>query len=55
MDREKYINNLDYRDGYVDGVEDGKKQMQNEIAYLIDDIMKTLDVYQKMQKARVEK
>lgn len=47
MDRQQYVNNLSYRDGYNDGIEDGRKRMQSEIAYLINDIKKTLEFHQK--------
>ena len=30
MDRQKYINNQDYRDGYDEGVENGRKQIKKQ-------------------------
>lgn len=46
MDRQKYINSQDYRDGYDEGVEDGRKQIKKQIEYASDEIKKILSVFQ---------
>jgi hypothetical protein len=46
MDRQKYINNQDYRDGYDEGVEAGRTQMKIKIDNLFNEIKKILSVFQ---------
>lgn len=42
MDRQKYITNYDYRDGYDEGVEDGRKQILKKLEYVSEEIKKML-------------
>ena len=46
MDRQRYINNQDYRDGYDEGLEDGKTQIKQQINYISNEIKKMLSVFQ---------
>lgn len=46
MDRQKYVHNQDYRDGYDEGVEAGRYQMKKQIEYASDEIKKILNAFQ---------
>lgn len=50
MDRQKYINSCDYRDGYDEGVEDGRKQITKKLEYVSDEIKKILITIQNTEK-----
>ena len=50
MDREKYINSQDYRDGYDKGVEDGREQIKTQINYVSYEIMKILNTLQDVKE-----
>lgn len=46
MDRQKYVHNQDYREGYDEGVEVGREQMKKQIEYASEEIKKILSIFQ---------
>lgn len=46
MNRRKYLYSQDYRDGYDEGVKDGREQMKKQIEYASEEIKKILSVFQ---------
>ena len=49
MDRKRYINNKDYRAGYDEGVEDGRKQIKKQIEHASYEIKKILSIFQNVE------
>lgn len=50
MDRQKYVNSQDYRDGYDEGVEAGKYQMEKKIEYASNEIKKILSIFEDKER-----
>lgn len=46
MDRQKYINSQDYREGWDDGFKDGREQIKKQIEYASEEIKKILSAFQ---------
>ena len=45
MDRQKYVNNQDYRDGFDDGIEFGREQIKIQIKHVNNEFEKLLNIF----------
>ena len=54
MDRQRYLNNQDYRDGFDEGLEIGREQVKKQIEYASNKIKKILSAFQDAESENKE-
>ena len=55
MDRQKYINNQNYRDGFDAGIEFGREQIKIQIKHANNELEKILNVFKNILEENEDK